>query len=387
MPIDNGLTAKVYRASGSKRIFWLSAILAAYAVSLPFAYFTAGEPREAAILRAQQLEDEKWTTELAESALSGVINATTTTPTSPLDSISNKAFESQEEAMTDEEQAFLINAGAESFGKSRGWFSGWGMSEEEKKMKRRHRELTEKMQKKLRAAAGGDDLVLPPWYLPSAWACLALFATLTVHALFHLLCMWLVNFRAAALFSPVQGKVALGDSVLVRPPANRGKAEFVPVQRAVVTGDMKIDFQRQTYTYSPAEQLGAMSAKLPNGVFFVASAPVSEPISKYLTSTGFKQDSEIARAKEKWGTNVLSLPTPSFIELLKEQLTRPLAIFQVFCALLWLLDEYWTYTMWTLVSVVVFEAVTVFQRTKTQTMLGGMAPKPSSVYVYRYTSI
>jgi cation-transporting ATPase 13A1 len=55
----------------------------------------------------------------------------------------------------------------------------------------------------------------------------------------------------------------------------------------------------------------------------------------------------------------------------------------VFCALLWLLDEYWTYTLFTLFSVVMYEATTVFQRTRTQKMLGGMAPTASPIYVYR----
>jgi hypothetical protein len=65
------------------------------------------------------------------------------------------------------------------------------------------------------------------------------------------------------------------------------------------------------------------------------------------------------------------------------QLLSPLAIFQVFCAVLWLLDEYWSYTLFTLASVVMYEATTVFQRTRTQQMLGGMSPKPSPIYVYR----
>ena len=42
----------------------------------------------------------------------------------------------------------------------------------------------------------------------------------------------------------------------------------------------------------------------------------------------------------------------------------------MFCALLWLLDEYWSYTLFTLASVLVFEATTVFQRSRTQQMLG-----------------
>lgn len=56
----------------------------------------------------------------------------------------------------------------------------------------------------------------------------------------------------------------------------------------------------------------------------------------------------------------------------------------MFCALLWLLDEYWSYTLFTLFSVVAYEATTVFQRTRTQKMLGGMAAAASPIYVYRY---
>lgn len=51
--------------------------------------------------------------------------------------------------------------------------------------------------------------------------------------------------------------------------------------------------------------------------------------------------------------------------------------------MLWLLDEYWSYTLWSLGMVIVFEASTVFQRTRTQKMLGGMAPKGNPIFVHR----
>ena len=390
VPIESCVSAKIYKTSFSKRIFWLSAIVAAYAISLPYAYFTAGEPREAAIVRAQELEDEKWALELNEtvaaveiSSLSSVGSAENET-ISPVDAQSAEAFSSlkkaEEPEMTEEEFEELL---ANTPPISSGWFSSWSLTEDQKKIKRYVRIRTEKLHKKLKAAAGGEDIVLPPWYLPSAWACLALFLTLTAHALFHLLCLWLVEFKALALLNPVKGPISVGDVVLIKPPANRGKAEFAEVQRAAITGDLKVDFQRQSYTYSPPERLGQKAQEYKNGIFFLATSPVSLPIGTYLHAKGFKSDTDVARAQELWGKNHLSLPPPSFVTLLKEQLTRPLAIFQVFCALLWLLDEYWTYTLWTLGSVVVFEAVTVFQRTKTQNMLGGMAPKPSSLYVFR----
>ena len=52
---------------------------------------------------------------------------------------------------------------------------------------------------------------------------------------------------------------------------------------------------------------------------------------------------------------------------------------QVFCALLWLLDEYWSFTLFSLVSVVVYEATTVFQRTRTQQMLGGNSDSDNNI--------
>jgi hypothetical protein len=39
-----------------------------YAVTLPYCYYTAGEPRKAAMIHAQQLADEKWASESEEVA-------------------------------------------------------------------------------------------------------------------------------------------------------------------------------------------------------------------------------------------------------------------------------------------------------------------------------
>ena len=54
---------------------------------------------------------------------------------------------------------------------------------------------------------------LPPSYLPSAWACLALFTSITLHALFYLMCHWIIAFKAKILFSPAK-KVIEGLSIL-----------------------------------------------------------------------------------------------------------------------------------------------------------------------------
>jgi manganese-transporting P-type ATPase len=105
-------------------------------------------------------------------------------------------------------------------------------------------------------------------------------------------------------------------------------------------------------------------------VFSLSACPTDLKLTHYTASTGINTESEITKTLERWGKNHLAVQTPSFLELLQNQLLSPLAMFQVFCALLWLLDEYWSYTAWSLVSVVVFETTTVFQRTRTQKVLG-----------------
>lgn len=227
-----------------------------------------------------------------------------------------------------------------------------------------------------------EGISLPSKYLPSAWACLLFLSTLAIHALFHLLCHWLVAFKAIMLFKPA---VKVDDTchVLVVPPPNRGKSEFVKMKKSSLSAILQMEFQRQTYVYTSSAKLGDQSGKYPNGVFTLYQSPVNFPLPQYLECKGLTTETEIEQTLEKWGKNHLSVHVASFLELLQKQLLSPLAIFQVFCALLWLLDEYWTYTLFSLASVVIFESTSVFQRTRTQAMLGGMSPKSAPVYIYR----
>ena len=214
---------------------------------------------------------------------------------------------------------------------------------------------------------------MPSAYLPSALAVLLLLSTIFIHVLFHLLCHWLVTFRAFALYSQVKysDQITHETYILIIPPPNRGKSDLIQIQKSKLTNVLQVEFQRQTYVYTPSTKLGEQKNKYPNGVFTLYTPPINLPLTSYLNSKGHNSDLEISKNLEKWGKNHLILHIPTFFELLCKQLLSPLAIFQIFCALLWLLDEYWSYTVWSLVSVVLFEGTSVFQRTRTQAMLGG----------------
>ena len=60
VPIEQCTSAACYRPAPLRRYTLLALLVALYSWSVPFCYNTVGEPRAAAILRAQRLDDEKW---------------------------------------------------------------------------------------------------------------------------------------------------------------------------------------------------------------------------------------------------------------------------------------------------------------------------------------
>jgi cation-transporting ATPase 13A1 len=70
---------------------------------------------------------------------------------------------------------------------------------------------------------------------------------------------------------------------------------------------------------------------------------------------------------------------------MQQQLLAPIAVFQVFCSMLWMLDMYWQYTVFTILSIVMLESTSAFQRMKTFQQLNGMSSKPYPIMVYRHS--
>lgn len=92
---------------------------------------------------------------------------------------------------------------------------------------------------------------------------------------------------------------------------------------------------------------------------------------------------EIEKIQQQYGDNTFDIPVPTFTELWKEHAVAPFFVFQMFCVGLWLLDDYWYYSLFTLVMLVGFESTVVWQRQRTLNEFRGMSIQPYEIYVYR----
>jgi hypothetical protein len=254
IPCEGNKAARLYKKAPFRRVLLAAVLLALYAVVIPYCLFTAGEPRKAAVISAQELADKRWAAEAAR--LAGNLTAAEAALLANSTSSSSTSGDSTTSLLKVGEKAVLVAADEDgeeagagavqprnetSTSSSSSWLAGWfGPSKEQKRAKK---EL-EKWQKQFNERSE-EPLSLPPSFLPSAWACLAFFSVLTIHALFHLLCHWIVSFKALVYFSPAY-KVESGYYLFVEPPDNRGKADIVEVKRVGGAGSLlQVEFNLQ----------------------------------------------------------------------------------------------------------------------------------------------
>lgn len=59
---------------------------------------------------------------------------------------------------------------------------------------------------------------------------------------------------------------------------------------------------------------------------------------RYFKQRGLSR-AEVFANQSHYGTNSLAIAQPKFLDLFKQQLVSPIAMFQFFTSLLWLMDE------------------------------------------------
>ncbi|KAJ9454587.1 putative manganese-transporting ATPase PDR2 [Diplonema papillatum] len=228
-----------------------------------------------------------------------------------------------------------------------------------------------------------QKIPLPSEMLPSAWAAAFLFLLVTMHALFHLLCHWNVGFKAAALYSRA-ASVHDDCYIFVRTLPHHGKPDLIKFTRDMA-GKLAFEFQRRKYFYVEAPNVTEDMEVIPADDSMGAVIPVSPVIDEVLRTYGSRglSSEEVAQQLKKYGENRLTIVPPSLFTMWRQQLISPVPIFQFFTSILWMLDEYVQYTMFTLLIIVMLEGGTAFQRQRALQQLTKMSMKAYPVWTLR----
>ncbi|KAK3283026.1 hypothetical protein CYMTET_9259, partial [Cymbomonas tetramitiformis] len=163
----------------------------------------------------------------------------------------------------------------------------------------------------------------------------------------------------------------------VTPTAFSGSAELCPLERTsaneVDPATFYFDFRRERFTFDPT-----------TNTFAKLSSRKKEAFGRYLGYNGLQSETLKAAAEAKWGPNKFEIPVPSFQQLYKEQMLEPFFVFQVFCVILWCLDEYWYYSLFTLAMLMLFESTVAKSRQRTLEELRTFTTPMQSVLVLRF---
>ncbi|KAI9681590.1 MAG: hypothetical protein M1829_000787 [Trizodia sp. TS-e1964] len=199
----------------------------------------------------------------------------------------------------------------------------------------------------------------------------------TIQALTWLSTHWNVNIKSSFTTSHA-GDVSGAKLIKVIPVANAGSSEICSIVRDNAGGEQNISFlfQKRRFLYN----------RHTNSFAPLAYAIDSEPkpsIASFQNSRGLTSAEEVERLQHYYGENNFDIPVPSFSELFKEHAVAPFFVFQIFCVGLWMLDEYWYYSLFTLFMLVAFESTVVWQRQRTMNEFRGMSIKPYNLWVFR----
>jgi cation-transporting ATPase 13A1 len=111
--------------------------------------------------------------------------------------------------------------------------------------------------------------------------------------------------------------------------------------------------------------------------------PNDMPLSFYTKRWTGHHSKSLELAKQVYSNNSIRINLPPFVDLLKQQLVAPFFLFQLLCVLLWCLDEYWYYAIFTLFTLILFECSVAYTRLKDLQRLRDTLRMPFGVWVYR----
>lgn len=227
------------------------------------------------------------------------------------------------------------------------------------------------------------------------WTFVWVGSIITVQALVWLSTHWSVNLEArfkASKASDIQS----AQLIKVLPIANAGSGEICKLIRDkvrssapanhgyVLTDGLQVGGKTNTsFLFQKRRFLYDTEAQSFRTLQYDIDVEPKPTIGSFQASRGIEKQSELTRIEQHYGINTFDIPVPTFTELFKEHAVAPFFVFQIFCVGLWMLDDYWYYSLFTLFMLVAFESTVVWQRQRTLTEFRGMSIKPYDMWVFR----
>ncbi|KAM0200759.1 hypothetical protein ACHAPA_008140 [Fusarium lateritium] len=209
------------------------------------------------------------------------------------------------------------------------------------------------------------------------WTVVWVGTIITLQSLVWLSTHWSVDLEGKFTASKAKD---VEDALLIKviPIANAGTAEICKIIRDKAGGKLNTSFlfQKRRFLYDTA-------TKSFSTLKYDIDVEPKPTIGHFQSSKGVQTQTELSRIEQHYGTNTFDIPVPTFTELFKEHAVAPFFVFQIFCVGLWMLDEYWYYSLFTLFMLVVFESTVVWQRQRTLNEFRGMSIKPYDMWVFR----
>lgn len=211
---------------------------------------------------------------------------------------------------------------------------------------------------------------VPSQWIPGFWPSIFLGLVAIFHALLLLMQRWSLRFATMIKYRPEES-AADATHALVVPLPHLGKEELVKIDRSL-GGAIYFEFHRRKYIFDSKSNR-----------FEKVRCRVDHKVEHYVGWRGLPSMKLFEQLKDLYGPNQFKMASPSFGELYVAQLTSPFTVFQIFSTILWLLDEYWKYSLFNLFMILTFEATTVFSRMKSLGTLKAMGNEARHIFVYR----
>jgi len=160
-------------------------------------------------------------------------------------------------------------------------------------------------------------------------------------------------------------------------PSKAGESKVLLPVLYVPTLGVTFEYHRRRYYLSQDQDEEG------GGEWIKIRCNTTMPLNFFQQWAGISSNHQLEAAGVRFGENKFDVRQPTFKDMYKKQLLSPFTVFQLFCVVLWMLDDYWQYSAFTLFMILTFEATVVFSRIKSLSALRGMGNTARKIRVFR----